>query len=95
MMNNDGTTGGNNVGLTQTDDQQMITLADRENYIARLTHHLGGNREMAKYFDDEAITKSGGKANSSNAISTTKPTNSTTTAAATTTINDDLTTTTT
>ncbi|CAF5189945.1 unnamed protein product, partial [Rotaria sp. Silwood1] len=62
MMNNDGTTGGNNVGPTQTDDQQMVTSADRENYITRLTYHLGGNREMAKYMDDEAIAASGGKA---------------------------------
>ncbi|CAF3759498.1 unnamed protein product [Adineta steineri] len=61
-MNPDGTTGGNNVGLGQVDDQQMITSADRENYIARLTHHFNGNREMAKHLDDQAITRSGGKA---------------------------------
>jgi hypothetical protein len=36
MMNSDGTTGGNNGGLGQMDDQQMMTLSDRENYIARL-----------------------------------------------------------
>lgn len=35
-MNNDGTAGGNNVGLVQMDDQQMITLPDRENYVARM-----------------------------------------------------------
>jgi hypothetical protein len=35
-MNTDGTTGGNNIGLGQADDQQMITLNDRENYISRL-----------------------------------------------------------
>lgn len=26
------------------------------------THHLNGDREMAKYFDDQAIQRSGGKA---------------------------------
>jgi hypothetical protein len=36
MMNNDGTTGGNNMALGQADDQQIITINDRENYIARL-----------------------------------------------------------
>jgi len=35
-MNTDGTTGGNNMGLGQADDQQMITISDRENYITRL-----------------------------------------------------------
>lgn len=35
-MNTDGTTGGTNMGLAPADDQQMITIADRENYIARL-----------------------------------------------------------
>ena len=32
----DGSVGENTVNLGQGDDQQMITLADRENYIARL-----------------------------------------------------------
>ncbi len=36
MMNTDGTIGGNNVGLGQVDDQQMLTSTDRENYVARL-----------------------------------------------------------
>jgi hypothetical protein len=36
MMNTDGTIGGNNMGLGQADDQQMITPNDRENYITRL-----------------------------------------------------------
>ena len=36
MMNTDGTPGGNNMGLGQMDDQQMITPNDRENYIQRL-----------------------------------------------------------
>jgi hypothetical protein len=35
-MNTDGTTGGNNMGLGQVDDQQMITSSDRETFIARL-----------------------------------------------------------
>jgi len=35
-MNTDGTTSGNNMALGQGDDQQMITINDRENYIARL-----------------------------------------------------------
>ena len=36
MMNTDGTQGGNNMNLGQVDDQQMIILNDRENYITRL-----------------------------------------------------------
>lgn len=36
MMNMDGSAGENTLGLGQGDDQQMITLADRENCIARL-----------------------------------------------------------
>ena len=35
-MNIDSTTGDMTAGPTQSDDQQMITVADRENYIARL-----------------------------------------------------------
>lgn len=35
-MNTDGTSGGNNMALGQADDQQMITLNDRENFIVRL-----------------------------------------------------------
>lgn len=36
MMNTDGTPAGNNMSLGQTDDQQMITTNDRENYIIKL-----------------------------------------------------------
>lgn len=31
-------------------------------FCLRRTHHFNGNREMAKHLDDQAITRSGGKA---------------------------------
>ncbi|CAF3956778.1 unnamed protein product, partial [Rotaria magnacalcarata] len=56
MMNADST------GATgQLDDQLMMTVADRENYITRLTTHFNGNRDMAVRFDDIAYNRSGGK----------------------------------
>jgi len=68
MMNTNGTGGTN-------DDQQMLSMTDRENFIGRLyefisnwknfnylfrTTHFGGNRETAVRYHDAAYARSGG-----------------------------------
>ncbi|CAF1353756.1 unnamed protein product [Adineta steineri] len=80
MMNTDGT--------GTSDDQQMISINERENFIGRLTNHFGGNRDSAVRFDDIAYNRSGGKL-SANTTATTATAATTAATAATTTTNND------